>query len=95
MTISTNMFGPDLIDKRVIVSNKEHLLYGKEGTVVGTVFYRIQVNMDGEDGVTFWDYDELTLIDTHKPNPCECGSTTVGSPFHSYYCPLHSPNPYD
>jgi hypothetical protein len=86
-----------LVGKRVQITNKTNLLFMRLGTVVGVLsaLGRIQVELDGESGITFWDYEELSIYEGKPKSLCECGCAAVGSPFHSWYCPLHSPNPYD
>jgi hypothetical protein len=89
----------DLIGRRVEISDIRSMLYCKKGTIsyiLSSGNANIQVRLDGETGTTFWGRDELTLLtDAWKAKSqgskdgCECGSSAVGSPRHSYYCKLY------
>jgi len=55
------------------------------GEILSGRSYR--VGLDGENTGIYFDDNDLELIKSDKDG-CECGSSVVGSPRHSYYCPL-------
>lgn len=85
----------DLIDKKVRITATYSMHYDKEGTVLavsinGSGEFSLKVRFSGHE----WDYSYIPLTDLEeipdkKTDGCECGSSAVGSPRHSYYCPLY------
>jgi hypothetical protein len=75
---------------RVKVLKGDHV--GKTGVVLqGYGIYGVggtyKVELDGESD---WSYIDETDLEPSGPlkDGCECGCSVVGSPRHSYYCPL-------
>jgi hypothetical protein len=91
--IPSTISDEDLIGKCVEVSAPQNILYGKQGVVsyvLSSGDRTVQVKLHGEYSTTFWERDDLSLVDGSKSkNGCECGSSTVGSPRHSTWCKLY------
>jgi hypothetical protein len=93
--IPTTIPNESLSGRRVEISNIRSMLYCKRGTisyVMSSGDANIQVLLDGEAYTTFWGREDLsfiTEIERKTNDGCECGSSAVGSPRHSYYCKLY------
>ena len=94
--IPTQIPNEDLIGKHVEISAPDNILYGRQGViayVLSSGDRSVHVKLNGEHFTTFWARDALNLVDGSKrksKDGCECGSSAVGSPRHSYYCKLYT-----
>ena len=88
------------VGDRIRVTDDNCYAFGEIGTIysssedfdTGKMTHRVEFDR-GDWG--WFSEAEIELLNGSPKDGCECGCTAVGSPFHSWYCPLHAPNPYD